>query len=512
MLSFKPGAWLTAALVMAAAGAGPAWARQGQSGPAPAAQQPAPQAQPPAGAPEAPAAQQPAQPDAGARKPRRASRRTPRASGRQPAAVSQDFLDEARAPRDPGPVRRELMLTASAMGGYDDNVTEGLGSGSFGRLVMASGSTADGEAALSYFVGNAARSLRADAAGTLMHYPKYLDKPAAGAFASLGATTRAGRRVTLRASERVGYEPFFSVYAPPGSGGALPSAGAGGVRAAELFERRSLNTNTTAGIDTRWTPRNSTSLSYSYGVRRYTGNTDYGDSRSHTADARYRLILSRAAAWNVDYRFQDLEYTYADALARPVRTHRIEAGPDIVKPFSRRTGLRVSLAAGAGRVESWARAETGTIASWAMTGRASASLAVSPTWSIDADYRRDFSMFQSVTDEVYTTDTARVSTGGLLGRRAALSLGTSYSNWKTPYAGRISGTFDVYGASAQLRVAVTRALAATAGYYYYRHRYSDPGALPEGFPAAFDRNAVRVGLSLAVPLAASSSQRPLSQR
>jgi hypothetical protein len=71
---------------------------------------------------------------------------------------------------------------------------------------------------------------------------------------------------------------------------------------------------------------------------------------------------------------------------------------------------------------------------------------------------------------------------------------------------------DVYGASLQFRVSLTDTIAATANYYYYYHRYSNPASLPEGFPADYDRHAVRVGLTLWVPfIGTSPAARPTSR-
>jgi hypothetical protein len=142
----------------------------------------------------------------------------------------------------------------------------------------------------------------------------------------------------------------------------------------------------------------------------------------------------------------------------------------------------------------------------------SATLALSPDWNVQGGYRRDFSLFQGVTDEVYTTDTADISTGGLVTDRTDLRLGATYGNWHTVVASGVDETLNVYGASVQARVALTDTLSATAGYYYYYHRYSNPGALPEGFPAEYDRHAVRVGLTLWVPLAGTSSRPRFAPR
>ena len=81
-----------------------------------------------------------------------------------------------------------------------------------------------------------------------------------------------------------------------------------------------------------------------------------------------------------------------------------------------------------------------------------------------------------------------------------------------PSSSGVDDTMNVYGASLQLRLAITGTVGAFAGYYYYYHRYSNPGALPEGFPAEYDRHAVRVGLTLWVPLAGTSSRPRFAPR
>ena len=82
----------------------------------------------------------------------------------------------------------------------------------------------------------------------------------------------------------------------------------------------------------------------------------------------------------------------------------------------------------------------------------------------------------------------------------------------TPVASGVNDTMDVYGALLGFRFMFTDSLAATANYYYYYHRYSNPGALPAGFPAEYDRQAVRIGLTVFVPLAGTTSRSPLNQR
>jgi hypothetical protein len=192
---------------------------------------------------------------------------------------------------------------------------------------------------------------------------------------------------------------------------------------------------------------------------------------------------------------------------RPTTEHRIEGAAEFIGAPSRRRSYRVLVAAGAGYLES-VNASGTTFTSWLPIGRASLNVDVSADWSVNGGYQRDLSLLQGVTDDVYTTDTAFVTTNGMLTRRLALTIGATYSNWVTPVASGVNDTMDVYGASVGFRFLLAKSLAATAGYYYYLHRYSNPASLPEGFPAEYDRQAVRAGVTFYFPLAGTSSSPP----
>ena len=496
MVLSKACACLTVALILVTAGPGSAQSPP-QSVPARTERQAPPVAQP-----------QPEQ----APPPRRPTKRTPRTSKRPPSSPAQGTLEEARTSREAGPTRQELTFTANVMGGYDDNLTAGLGTGTGAApTAMTSGSTASLDGTLGYFRGNALGSIRMNSTGTLTAYPGYLDSPAAGGVANVAARTTVGRNLTLGASERVGYEPFFNVFSPGASSAPLPPGIGEAVPATGLFERRSLSSNSSVSMDRRWSRKDSTSLSYSYSVQQFT-NDDKGDSTSHSVATAYRRILAPGVRARAEYRYVNVEYTDSDSAARPTREHRIEAGPEIEKALSRRRHLTLSLAAGAGYIESIGSTDGQPYDAWVPTGRGSATLALSPLWSVEGGYRRDFSRLQGVTDEVYTTDTAFLTTGGLVTARTDLRVGATYSNWRTPIASGVNDTLNVYGASLQVRVLLTDTVAATAGYYYYHHRYSNPGELPAGFPAEYDRHAVRVGLSVWVPLVGTSAPPRLTQR
>jgi hypothetical protein len=264
-------------------------------------------------------------------------------------------------------------------------------------------------------------------------------------------------------------------------------------------------------LDRRWSGRDSTSLSYSYRSQQFTDD-DYGDNSGHDVLAEYRTSLARWLRARATYRFVDTEYSASDGFTLPTREHRIEGGPDIQNTLSRRRSLTLSLAAGACFVESVGATSHQRYQQWVPVGNASVRLNLSPSWSVEGGYRRDFSQFRGVTDEFYATDTAFLTTGGLVTSRTDLRIGATYSNWKTLVASGVNDTLNVYGGSLQLRVPLTAKVAASAAYYYYYHRYSNLAALPEGFPVEYDRNAVRVGLTVWVPLVGASPRPPLTLR
>ena len=490
MFLVRAGACLAAALILAPA----AQAWDGR----------APQ-QPPASTVKPPQEQTPPKTERQGRK-----KRTPRTSRRQPSSQARGSFDEQRASRVAGPMRQELTFTANGTGGYDDNLTAGLGTGAgAARTAMASGTTANLDATLGYFKGNTLRSIHFDTTGTLTAYPGYVDRPAAGGIANVGARTNVGRDTTLSVGERAGYEPFFNAFSQGAGGAPLPAGdnSGGASPAASLFERRSWNSNTSVSLDRRLGRGAGTSIGYAYRRQDFTTD-DRGDSASHSVTAGYRQRVSSGVRARADYRYQTLDYTDAGIANRATRNHRIVGGPEMETQLSRRRSLSLTLAAGAGYIETTASATRPGYDAWVPVGNARLRLTLSPTTYVEGDYRRDFSLFQGVTDEVYTTDAASLMTGGMLTRRLRLTLGGTFSNWKTPVASGIADKLNIYGATTQVGVLVTENVIATVGYYYYHHRYSDPGALPEGFPAQYGRNAVRVGFTVWVPLLGAPTTSP----
>ena len=210
---------------------------------------------------------------------------------------------------------------------------------------------------------------------------------------------------------------------------------------------------------------------------------DFGDSWSHDVRADYRRTLARGVRARADYGYTNTEYADSAGFNRPLIEHRIAGGPEIEKSLSRRRTLRFVLDVGASHVESVRTTDRQPYQAWLPSGNGSVKLAFSPTAFVEAGYQRDVQTLQGVTDEVYNTDTAFLTTGGRVAARTELRVGATCGNWKTPVASGVNDTLNTYGGWLQVTVAITQTVGATASYYYYYHRYSNPGALPAGFPA-----------------------------
>jgi hypothetical protein len=442
----------------------------------------------------------------------RPSERTPRTSRRERSLSPRGSFEEGRAPRGSGPTQQELTLLANLLGGYDDNVTGGLGTGpGVAPTAMASGGTAFLDGTLSYRLWNNRHSITIDSTGNLTAYPGYLDDPAPGAVVYVAAETTAGRDTRFRFSERVGYEALFSVYSQGSSSTPLPPEIGSAAPVTGLFEYRSWNSNSSASVQHRWGQRDWTSLSYFYRRQEFTDD-EYGDNRSHEVEAGYRRGFSRGVRVLLQYRYRNLEYADAADSMLPTREHRIEAGPEIEKVLSRRRQLTFSLTAGAAHFESLNSTTRLPYEDWVPTGSVNLNYRFSPSWNVEGGYRRDLSTFQGVTDEVYNTDTISLGSGGRVGGRTDVRVGVTYGGWRTQFGSGLNDMMNVYGASVGFDLSLTATVSATARYNYYYHRYSNPGSLPEGFPAEYDRHAVRVGLTLQLPIAESPAPPGPTQR
>jgi hypothetical protein len=118
---------------------------------------------------------------------------------------------------------------------------------------------------------------------------------------------------------------------------------------------------------------------------------------------------------------------------------------------------------------------------------------------VAANYRRAVSVLQGVTLQSFATDVGSLRADGLIGRRLEGIFSASYANGRSG-SGEEPGRYETYNGNAQLTYALSRCCAVSFVYDYYYYNLGNVVDLQPGFPQRYDRNAVRFGFSLWLPL------------
>ncbi|MPZ19855.1 MAG: hypothetical protein GEV06_18365 [Luteitalea sp.] len=405
-------------------------------------------------------------------------------------------------------LRQELDLTVGLLGGYDDTVRpQGTVAPPVDVRLQQSGYNGAANAALRYWRGRSDNWFSLQGRGYVNGYSA-LDIGASTGGEFSGQVHRTlGRRGALDLSQSVSSDPFFtfSSFSP-----LEPIVGPGGTPDSNspergLFERRSWMTNSSVRLGTRLGRRDSANVSYNFSRRQFAGD-DRGDNQAHRAGASYHRNFGRRHGFRASYQFSDRQFFDYDARERPATTHTIEGGPEFQKRLSPSRSMFFSFGLGGIHVETLSRGEEQQpLTYWKPFGQAAFRIDIARSWTLGTNYRRGVTLLEGVTSETYFTDTANVTLNGYLTRRVDVGFAGGFSQGR-PRRGD-DGEVDqlrTYSASAQVRVALTRHAAIFSQYSYYRYQFTDPSSPAPGFPPTFDRNAVRVGVSLWVPLAGRS--------
>ncbi len=413
-------------------------------------------------------------------------------------------------PRDPNRSRTELSLNGSIFGGYDDNLVAaapGLGGPGTGTGTDNAGNLVQGSLGMRYYRGRPVRNFSVDGNAYVVDYGDAGVGLTKGGSLGLTASTRLGRRDRdqIRFDQRISYDPLFS-FGPTAEIGpvvdvdTLPQS----EPALGIFERASWGSSTAVAYNRALGRRSSLDVNYDFEARQYETSPDptatLGDSTSHRAAFDLRRALNRTWSARAQYMLFYARPTDSDGV-RPLTDHNIMAGVDWTRRVSRTRTLHISASGGAHNVRSTfgIGVERTPFEYWAPSGEGTVGLDLSRDWNLSANYRRVVTVVPELTTESFLTDAVLVSARGLIGSRVELmfSAGRDWSN----AANNVStATADNTNAGVQAQVALTRMLAATVTYTLFDYQFEEVADLPAGFAPQRRRNAVRVGLSVWLPI------------
>jgi hypothetical protein len=392
---------------------------------------------------------------------------------------------------------RSLDLSLSLLGGYDDNLSpEGGGAGSPAGdpRFTTNGGLGNASASLSYRKGRNENWFAAGVRSGFRYYPSITELNGADHGGNVGFSLRPSGRTLLGGRVDGAYEPFFSLAAVPVFS-ADPSAGPlPGSMDYAFTERPSLSYGSFLNATYDLSRRTHATASHSFRGLDFTGESDDGRLRDQSAHVGMNREVSRR--WTVGGRYG---YSWGETAYTGEGTQTRSHGADLTVDYRRvlrsRRQLSIGFAPGFSRVETES-VLIGRRVDRRVTASVRADIDVARTWNLGGNYRRGLRHLPGVREPVFADD-AQVRLAGLVGRRLDVLFSADYTEGE---AGTVSSGFTSLSGSSQVRFAINGHTALTAQFIHYRYEFGAEAVLPAGMRRRFDRNAVRVGIDVWLPL------------
>jgi len=319
-----------------------------------------------------------------------------------------------------------------------------------------------------------------------------------------GFSRSIGRRTRARVSGSAGYSPYLQ-FGLPNFGGGIPSlptdiAGLDYALARDPSIFTSGNATLSYALN-----RKSSIEGYYYAYRQIfvASDTQNGDRMDQTVGARYRYQFGRFVGVRAGYGYR--RATFGEPDSTPITNHYLDVGADAgygrSYALTRRTTFSFSTDSSLFLVE-----RSGSDSPDAFDpetrvfvgGSADLTHTMGRTWAAQAGYRRSVS-YEVGFDQPLFSDTAFASLNGLITRRLDFSASAYLTSGSVGFSGDDNG-YRTSSATASLRFAITRNLAAYTQYFYYHYIFEQGVALPGFLRPNLDRQGVSAGLTAWLPL------------
>jgi hypothetical protein len=394
--------------------------------------------------------------------------------------------DEARG-GTPG-----LTATASAFGGYDDNVIAGQQGADVNRQNLG-GKYAGATGQLTYLVVRRRSAFTAQGSSELRYYNADGQWQQMSHAANVGLTLPVGRLNELSIRQGFRYSPYYQLDVAPD----LP-----GLTSPDVLEQppvdvdQSLTALQSRRLDSNvrfQQPVGRGAMRYMYGFRTARFDDETMDSTSQNASVGYSRRVSRYATMRLGYGYQNVRHLNTER--GDLTLHDIDLGWGYSRPlsFSRRT--TVGFSAGSGI------ATTATRNHYRIIADATAHHEIGRTWLLRGAYRQGLQVVELYPEPLFGY-TVRGTLSGLPGTRSELAIDASSSSGSFDSA-QASGGYGSYQGSARFRHALTRTIAAYVQYSYYKYTVADTATLPQPAAQPFERHGLSFGLTLWLPISVS---------
>lgn len=392
---------------------------------------------------------------------------------------------------------RRLSLNVLVGGGYDDNVLADTG-GSVGGAATISqlrGMFGRVGADLGYGLDKERVTFGASVATDSRYFPELDNKYYGSHSGSVGVSGLLGRRTRLTVNQTVSYQPFLTLdLFPTFSDGLVGVAQPASQDQSAPFEDY---TNYLTSIDLRHSVSRRGVLEFGYGHEFSNFTNDSSDLRVHRANGRYTHEVARGLGVKMGYAYSEGEYFDADE-PRTVPGHVLDVGIDYSRAlsFSRHTTLSFSTGSTALRDADATR--------YGVIGDVRLNREIGRSWNTSMAYSRQASFVRTF-NQPFFADAVAAEIGGLVNRRVQLAFNGSAAFGAVGINAGANSGYESYAATSLLTVALTRNLAITASYDYYKHNFESGVVMPDGLASDAERQSAQIVLRMWVPLYQSRS-------
>jgi opacity protein-like surface antigen len=395
---------------------------------------------------------------------------------------------------------RSLILNGSIYGGWDSSVlADQPGSTIDTRGDSTEGAVAGGTLGLVF----SKRGRRAEFGGAVdtqaRYYPEQRDLTSGAYNVGFGTSIELTRRTRLGLNQTVGYQPYYQLSMFPAVGDPI----LGGVvipsnldyvvsRASGWIYDSSVN------LDRQLSRRANLSMFYRRSASDFSVNATTGapafDVDYQYGGFRFTREVARGVALRLGYAYRKGNFANTgNAADDTAETHEIDAGVNYARQlsFSRRTTLSFSTGS--------TILEFDGNRNFTVTGDATLRHQFGRNWLSSIAYNRGVGFITNFSGPVLS-DNATLRLDGLLGQRVMLSMQGGLASGRVGYGADEENLsrFTTYTGTATMQYAFTANLASYVQYAYFYYDFPRSPELPIG--GQFNRNSVRVGLSVSVPL------------
>lgn len=324
--------------------------------------------------------------------------------------------------------------------------------------------------------------------------------------AAVGMSVRLPKRTTWVMNQTAAYSPSYLYGLFPRAETIEPGVSTPTAPDYAITDVESYLYGTATTLTHGLTRRNNVSLSAEYQRTDFTREVaGRRDLTSYRIQSRFARNLARNVSVSVGYRFRAGDFGYVPSSGGTINLlesqtsteHGLEMAWNYSRLLSRtrRATVGFSISPSMAQLPQLVDA-IGPQNFRQLGGQVMADYQFRPGWQATGTYRRGFEYIAELGEPVFTGGFSAGVTG-LLTRKTDLSVSAGYSSGESVLQ-RTNMFFDTYTGEARVRYALTPSVAAYAQYVYYFYDFGGNSQLAPAVPRRFERNGVRVGLTMRV--------------